>query len=116
MRGSVRKRGETWGVVYDEPSSDGRRRQRSKSGFQTKREASKFLTEQLRRLDEGSYAAPAQLTVGTFLTDEGLPAIRPTVRASTVRTYTSMIKHLQPIAGIRLQALRSGHLTALYAE
>jgi hypothetical protein len=39
MRGSIRKRGETWTITYDEPSPDGKRRQRSKGGFPTKRAA-----------------------------------------------------------------------------
>jgi Arm DNA-binding domain len=40
MRGHVRKRGTTWTVVYDEGHDEnGRRRQRWKSGFATRREA-----------------------------------------------------------------------------
>jgi integrase len=48
VRGHVRKRGSSWTVVYDEGrSDDGKRIQRSKGGFATRREASAFLTDEL---------------------------------------------------------------------
>ena len=46
-RGNVYKRGSTWSVRYDEPSPDGKRKQRSKGGFRTRRDAQQFLAEQL---------------------------------------------------------------------
>jgi Arm DNA-binding domain len=57
MRGHVHKRGGTWSVVYDEqPSEDGKRRQRTKGGFATRREAQAFLTKTLARIGDGTYA------------------------------------------------------------
>jgi hypothetical protein len=47
-------------VVYDEPSRDGKRRQRMKGRFGTRREAQAFLTEQVARLDGVTYAARAK--------------------------------------------------------
>jgi hypothetical protein len=35
MRGHAYKRGASWTIVYDEPSPDGKRRQRTKGGFAT---------------------------------------------------------------------------------
>jgi len=57
VRGHIAKRGSTWTVTYDEPAVDGKRRQRSKGGFATKREASAFLTDALGRLEGGTYAS-----------------------------------------------------------
>ena len=61
MRGHVHKRGTTWTVVYDEGHDEnGRRRQRSKGGFHTRREAQAFLTDVLARLGDGTYAQPSK--------------------------------------------------------
>jgi integrase len=118
MRGSVRRRGATWTVTYDEPSQDGKRKQRTKGGFSTKREASTFLTEALARLGDGSYAVPAKTTVGAFLTDEWLPAVTPTLRPLSAQKYGQAIGlYLVPQVGAtRLQGLRGGHLNAMYAQ
>jgi hypothetical protein len=59
-RGSIRKRGQTWTVVVDvgrDPTTR-RRRQTSKGGFKTRRDASRWLTQALGQLDQGSYVAP----------------------------------------------------------
>jgi hypothetical protein len=49
MRGHIHKRGSTWTVVYDETAGEeGKRRQRSKGGFATKRDAQRFLTTRWR--------------------------------------------------------------------
>ena len=84
MRGHVRKRGSTWTVVYDEGHDEhGRRRQRSKGGFATRRDAQRFLTDVLSRLGDGSYAQPSKVTLAEFLTGEWLPAIEGKVRPLT---------------------------------
>jgi integrase len=115
MRGSIRRRGESWTVTYDEPAG-ATRKQRSKGGFATKREAQAFLTEALRRIDVGTYSAPARVTLGAYLADEWLPAATPTLRPSSVATYGHMVKHLEPLGGVKLQALRPAHLNALYGD
>jgi hypothetical protein len=94
------------------------RKQRSKGGFATKREASAFLTDQLARLDTGSYVPPSMLTVSAFLTNEWLPAATPTVRSATAATYERAVRlYLVPTVGaLRQQGLRGGHLNGLYAE
>jgi integrase len=118
MRGHVYKRGQTWTVVHDEPAEDGRRRQRSKGGFHTRRAAQKFLNEQLARLDRGSYAAPSKLTLGEYLVGEWLPAIERTIRPSTYAIYRRSVRlHVRPhVGGVRLQSLSGGQLTALYRK
>ena len=42
--------------------------------------------------------------------------MRSTLRPSSVATYHCMARHLEPIASIRLQALRPAHLNALHAK
>ena len=77
MRGHVRKRGATWTVTYDEGRDGrGKRVQRSRGGFATRREAQRFLTDTLSRIGDGSYAAPAKTTIGGFLAAEWIPRSR----------------------------------------
>lgn len=117
MTGSVYKRGKTWTVVVDEPSPDGKRRQRSKGGFRTRRDAQQYLTEALARIAGGTYATPTKLTVGEYLTGEWLPAVRGTLRPLSATRYESAIRlYIAPhIGATRLQALSAAHLNALYA-
>jgi integrase len=119
MRGHVRKRGNTWAVVYDEGHDErGRRQQRWKSGFATRREAEKFLTDVLSRLGDGSYAAPSKSTLAEYLTGEWLPAAEATLRPLSYTQYASIVRlRIVPRLGhLRLQALTGAHLNALYRE
>jgi hypothetical protein len=83
-RGSIRKRGQTWTVVVDvgrDPTTR-KRRQTSRGGFKTRREASRWLTQAVGRLDQGSYVAPTRQTVGEHLL-AWLPAVRSSLRPAT---------------------------------
>jgi integrase len=116
MRGSIRRRGRSWTVTYDEGFDEhGRRRQRSKAGFATRAEAQRFLTDALSRLDGGTYAAPSKTTVRDYLEAEWLPAVTGTVRPLSLEKYRSIVKlRILPTLGhLRLQALTGAHLTAL---
>lgn len=119
MRGHVHKRGDTWTVVYDEGRAEsGKRIQRTKGGFRTRREAERFLTDTLSRLGDGSYVAPNKITLGEYLVSEWLPAIAGTVRPLTLTQYQSTVRtRLVPKLGSRrLQSLTGAHLNALYRE
>lgn len=119
MRGHVRKRGNTWTVMYDEGHDErGNRRQRTKGGFHTRREAQQFLTDVLSRLGDGSYAAPSKLTLADYLAGEWLPAIEGTLRPLSFAQYTAVVKlRIKPHIGhVRLQTLSGAHLNALYAK
>lgn len=122
MKGHIRKRegprGTTWSFVYDAPPDPetGKRRQRWRSGFATKREAQAELASILTKLNNQSYVLPSRVTVGEWLGTwlAGHHNIRPSTRAA----YEVMVRvHAIPhIGGIKLQALTPGHLNALYAE
>ena len=61
MRGHIRKRGSKWVVVVDigrDPET-GRRKQKWHSGFETRRDASRALTEVMARLERGTYVEPS---------------------------------------------------------
>jgi integrase len=118
-RGSVRQRGATWTVMFDEPRADGRRRQRSKGGFRTRKDAERYLHEQLVSLDAGTYMAPHKLTVATYLAEHWLPAMQARgLRPSTLERYESHVRcAITPaVGGLPLQALMPTHLNKLYGD
>jgi integrase len=119
MRGHIYRRGDRWTVVYDEGRDEnGRRRQRSKGGFHTRREAQRFLTDVLARLGDGSYAQPSKMTVRDYLEQEWLPAVESTVRPLTFTQYGSVVRLriLPTLGNLRLQQLTGGHLNTLYRQ
>jgi hypothetical protein len=108
MRGHAYKRGSSWTVVYDEQADDdGKRRQRSKGGFATKREAEQWLTDTLAKMATGSYAAPSKLTLGDFLQHEWLPAVTGTVRPLTASTTNPQSASLSSRGSVRRASRRS---------
>jgi integrase len=119
MRGGTRKRGTTWtwylGVV--DPAT-GRRRQLSKGGFRTKREAQAALNEAMAALRSGTFVEPSRLTLGAFLTEQWLPTTRAAVRPTTWATYRIYAEaQVVPMLGhVPLQALTAAHLNRLYAD
>lgn len=118
MRGHIRKRGSKWVVIVDVgPDQNGRRKQRWHSGFYTKRDASRALTEILGRLQLGAYVEPSRQTLADFLR-EWLPAVQVTLRPSTFASYRANVEtHIIPHLGtIPLQNLTPATLNGFYAE
>jgi integrase len=118
-RGSIRKRGQTWTVTLDagrDPTTR-RRRQVSRGGFKTRKEAARWLTTALGQVDQGGYVAPTRELVGEYLL-EWLAGIRSSLRPSTWESYERLVRrHLIPRIGhIYLHQLGPGHLSTLYAD
>lgn len=120
MRGSIRKRGSTWSIVYLEPldPKTGKRRQRWKGGFKTRAEATCALDDIVSRQRNGTYITPSNVTVAEFLTEEWLPAIAASVRPSTRLSYAGNVRlHVIPsIGSMTLQALQPSRVNRLYAQ
>lgn len=120
MRGHVRKRGSTWSIVVEvgRDADTGKRKQRWQSGYKRRRDAERALAEVIGRIDAGGYVEPSKLTVGDYLTDRWLPAMRSRVRPSTFDSYSRNVRrHLVPKLGnVLLQRLTGDQLNALYAE
>ena len=119
MRGHIRKRGNKWSVVVDvgrDPET-GRRKQKWHSGFDTRRDANRALTEILSRLERGTYVEPSKETVAVYLSS-WLDAQRARLRPSTLASYDGNVKaHIIPALGpVPLQRLTAGHLDVLYAD
>src|SRR5680860_87214 len=111
MRGTIRRHGPSWQALW---KVDGK--QRSKSGFTTKKEAEDFLVKTLSTLQDGSYVDPARVLVREYLTDVWLPAVKATIRPTTFTSYAGHVRvHLIPHIGhVRLQGLTAAHLNTMY--
>ena len=107
-----------WSYTIDTGPVGGTRRQRSKSGFKTKREAVAALTQVQGAIGEGTYVEPSRQTLADFLESDWLPAIQSTIRPSTFRSYEQHVRtYIGPRIGhIRLQALDGGIINGLYAD
>lgn len=117
-RGSVYKRGDSWTYVLDISLPGQRRRQKSKGGYRTKRDALAALNEAQGALQRGLYVEPSKLSVKTFLLDHWLPAIETGLRHSTLQGYRSAITNyvLPRMGDTRLQTLTPDQLNAFYGE
>src|SRR6266508_5180891 len=120
MRGAVYKRGSTWTWHFDiDPDPlTGRRRQRTKGGYQTKKAADQALAEAIGQWRAGRLPQRSTHTLGHFLQQEWLPAAKPRLRASTWANYrTYAAAYVVPVlGGVRLQALTPVQLNHLYAH
>ena len=109
MRGSVRKRGNTytWYLFTPDPVT-GQRRQHTKGGYRTKKECQAALNDALTALRIGTFVESSKRTVASYLLAEWLPAMQPPrVRPSTWLSYQrNLERHVIPALGeVELQRL-----------
>ena len=99
-RGSVRKRGSTWTVVVDVGPDPvmGRRRQKSKGGFRTRKAAEAGLRELSAAVDAGRYVERSTTTVGDYL-DEWLDVVKPRLRPTSWNSYRQAVAHIKSRIG-----------------
>jgi integrase len=117
--GHFKKRGDKWYYWAElDRDADGRRRQVSKGGFRTRREAEKAFAAFRDQLRAGTYTTPSKATVESFLVEEWLPAVQANIRPATWEHYQIMARSyvVPPIGSLRLSDLQATHLNALYSE
>ncbi|MDP9418887.1 MAG: site-specific integrase [Actinomycetota bacterium] len=116
-RSNIRKRGTTWTYYVYVTAGDGHRRQASKGGFRTRKEAEAARIAALAALQNGTWVRAERVTVREYLEDEWLPTqAPPTLEESTYRSYRRYVRlHVVPyIGGLPLQQLTPLDLTAMY--
>ncbi|MDO8750671.1 MAG: site-specific integrase [Dehalococcoidia bacterium] len=118
MKGSIRKRGDSWQIIYELPrDTAGSRKQGRQTVHGTKRDADAKLREILTALDKGAYITPTKETLGAFLVHwlEAYGATNTSPR--TLKDYRGIVRrYLIPVLGdTPLVALRPGHVQDLYA-
>lgn len=117
QRGWVRKRGNRW-VACWVTWEDGKRTQRTKSGFATKKAAQAHLNTTMGQLQRGEFVEPTRVTLGDYLTRHWLPLMKHSLQPSTWDSYDRTLRlHVLPrIGGVRLQDLTAAHLDQLYSD
>lgn len=98
------------------PPEPGRaRRQLTKGGFPTKRDAEAALREVLNQADHGVVVLPSRMTVEEYLAS-WLDAVEPSLAATAASNYRAVIRLyvLPQIGSHRLNALRPHHLVDAY--
>jgi integrase len=106
-RGSVRKRGSTWTIVLDVGADPvtGKRRQKSKGGFPTRRAAEAALRNLAASVDADRFVERSTKTVGEYL-DEWLEVVQPRLRPTTWNSYRQSVAHIKSrIGAVPLQSL-----------
>jgi integrase len=96
----------------------GKRRQKWVGGFRTRDEARRARNDARPRQDRRAWKAPARTTVGEYLRDTWLPAVRVKVAPSTWTSYhQNLAGHVAARIGhVRLDALDAATLDKLYAN
>jgi integrase len=90
------KRGSTWSVVLDvgpDPAT-GRRRQKWKGGFRTRKAAEAALRELTASVDSGRYVERSTTSVGYYL-DEWLDVVRPRLRPTSWNSYRMAVERIK---------------------
>ena len=119
MRGSVVKRGRTWSYVVDvgrDPGS-GRRVQRWKGGFATKRQAELALRRALDAVEAGETADAGGLCVAAYL-EQWLSGVQNTVKPTTAKSYGEILRWyvIRGVGAVQLADLTPLHIRSLYAD
>lgn len=117
MTGSVRKRGSTWTAYWFVPTREGGRRQVSKGGFRTKRQAQDHLTGVMHAIQTNSYVQPARQTLAEYF-DQWHAAAASRLRPKTLDSYRQVFNRYvrDTLGDTRLQSLTATHLDGLYAD
>jgi integrase len=118
MRGHVYRRGGTWTYVADagrDPAT-GRRRQRTKGGFASKKVAETALRQFLHARESGQLVPASATSLGEYL-DQWLANLEPNARRTTYGGYRRDVGRIVGLlGGVRLHELTPMHIESAYAE
>lgn len=104
---NTRKRGKSWEYRFEAASVDGKRKQITKSGFKTKKEALEAGTKALNEYNNcGMHFVPSELSYADYL-DIWLKQYGTSLKPATVDNYSKKIRlYIKPALGqYRLKAL-----------
>lgn len=92
MRGSVKKDGSSWYYIfYLEKDVNGKRRQKKKRGFKTKKEAQQALIEAINAINKGTYIEPSNIPYREYL-DQWFSTKKNSVGIQTINVYDHYLK------------------------
>lgn len=100
MQGNVRKRGNTWSYQFFLGVVDGKKKYKSKGGFNTKGEASKALAQALCDYQNGGYIEPKKITLSEVSLKWLNDYVKPLRKISTYNRYKELVdNYLIPYMG-----------------
>lgn len=112
MRGYVRKRGSKWSYTVDvgKDPITGKRKQKTKGGFESEKEAESALNETIYELNKGIYIEPQKILMKDFALD-WYESHKHNLRATTSEQYDVKIrKWIIPVLGhYRVQDIKPVH-------
>lgn len=97
-----------WEYRFEMAPVDGKRKQASKSGFRTQKEAEAAGTAAMAEyLDGGRFHRPTEMSVADYLDEWMASYVLPNLRRNTIDDYESMVRlHIKPALGhYRLKSL-----------
>lgn len=115
MKGRTLKRGDTWSYVVDlPPHPDGRRRQRMKGGFPTRKAAELAKAEEIVNVSKGTVLEPGKQELKDYLAG-WLEGVSPGLSKNTVANYGyAIILVNRQIGGVRVSELQPGQIQRAY--
>jgi integrase len=119
MKGYFRKRGKTWSFTLDiGKDAQGKRKQKTKGGFKTKKAAEEACAELISQLRRGEYIEPSKSTLTEYLQEWMDSSAKQTLKQTTFDTYQIVIKkHLVPELGqIKLNQLTPAMIQKFYSR
>ncbi|MGN6700752.1 MAG: tyrosine-type recombinase/integrase [Thermomicrobiales bacterium] len=118
-RGRIYRRSKTYTIVYERPRDPvtGARRQQTKGGFRTRKEAEQALTAAQRQIDTGTDLEPTTLTVAAYLEHWLETFARRRLRQASYEKYRySIRRYLVPLLGtVLLTRLTPAHVSQLHS-
>ena len=118
MKGSIRKRGNSYKLTVDiGKDAEGRRRQHSQT-FRTRKEADAALGAILKQAQDGSLVKPTRLSTGQYLHQWLDGYAQSHVRPLTLRGYRGVVeRHLVPVFGnVPLTSLQPSHVQEAHSR
>jgi len=121
VKGHVYRRGKTWTYIFDGPPDPltGERRQISRGGWATEKEAWRECRVAMSQVEEGRFVPSSRRTLGSYLLEDWLPAVKTSTAATTWGNWDVYARaYVVPVLGkVRLQEqLTAPRLQAFYAH
>ncbi len=107
-----------WRYVIELAKVDGKRRQKTRAGFRTKKDAEHALRDELNARERGSYVAPSAVSMADYTNEQWLPSVAAKRRPTTHDLYSRMVRlHILPtLGGLALQGVRPLDIERLYLD
>lgn len=120
MKGYFRKRGSKWSFSIDvgrDPGT-GKRKQRTLSGFKTKKEAEKACAEMIAEIENGQYVSESKEIYSKYLLDYMNNVARHAMRpAGFINQMYKVNKHILPTLGqMKLKEIKPMHIQNFYGQ